>query len=380
MRSKNLHMTRSYPNATVGRGSQRLDSVLGQSFALGNAFHTKVAKHIEPPRCGDPNVSFAIFKDAQYKVARQTLLTAIVIHIHVMDSVKAASCPDPKVLLTIAAKGYHFQSLAIQLWCNKRFQTAIYHSLQSGASGGYPYPDPERAIGRRRERHDAAVSLVGSQRLRSVNFRPSRPPSDKCCRASQPKVARSVLHNRATALGRDSIVLSVATNPVIDDLAKWMEIVVGSMMVEPDFSLSVFHDVRDPPSLAFLVQRQSVVNEVSQSGIGSDPQAPISNAEQSHDALGRQIFCGSAAPTNKTHTIELVQSCLSSHPNVAVGGLRDVKCPAAEISVLHTPNTVTILRDLTCGVEREDAACKTDKENCKECNCTRSDRVQRLFA
>jgi len=116
------------------------------------------------------------------------------------------------------------------------------------------------------------------------------------------------LHNRAAAVALNSIALSVATNPVIDNLTKGMGVVVGSMLVEPDLSVSVFHDARDPPSLALLVHGQAVVSQASQARICSDPKAPVSGAQQDHDALGRQVFSQSSAPTNKTHTIELVQS------------------------------------------------------------------------
>jgi len=70
-----------------------------------------------------------------------------------------------------------------------------------------------------------------------------------------------------------------------------MGVAFRSMMIDPDFPVPILKDVRNPPSFVF-VQDQSVLDEMSQAGIRSDPQASISGAKQGQDAEGRQFFSG----------------------------------------------------------------------------------------
>jgi hypothetical protein len=92
---------------------------------------------------------------------------------------------------------------------------------------------------------------------------------------------------------------------------------------------------------------------MSQTIICPDPQASIACAEQRRDARGRQLFPMLRAPSNKTHSIEPEESRIGSYPNVAVCGLRDGCWNPTEIAILQAPGSMTILRDATCGVERE---------------------------
>jgi hypothetical protein len=55
-----------------------------------------------------------------------------------------------------------------------------------------------------------------------------------------------------------------------------MCIVTCSTVADPDFAVSVFKDVTNPPAFVFLVLDQSVVHQMSQTTICADPQAPIS--------------------------------------------------------------------------------------------------------
>jgi hypothetical protein len=74
-----------------------------------------------------------------------------------------------------------------------------------------------------------------------------------------------------------SVFNSVAMNFALQDFTKGMCPVIGSNVEEPDFSTSILKEgPRCPP---FLVQSQSPVEKVSQTGFGSNPEAAIPRAQ-----------------------------------------------------------------------------------------------------
>jgi hypothetical protein len=65
-----------------------------------------------------------------------------VINVSSADSVDTLMSSDPEALLVIFEERHDFQAFTIQLGRNKRFQSTVYHVLQSqtSASQGHSHP------------------------------------------------------------------------------------------------------------------------------------------------------------------------------------------------------------------------------------------------
>jgi hypothetical protein len=68
------------------------------------------------------------------------------------------------------------------------------------------------------------------------------------------------------------------------------------------------------------------------------------------------MFPSQRTPRNKSDTIKSEKSGVGSYPDVPVCGLCNGDCLAAEISVLCSPRSVTILRDVPARIECERAS------------------------
>jgi hypothetical protein len=125
--------------------------------------------------------------------------------------------------------------------------------------------------------------------------------------------------------------------------------VVRPTTADPNFSFSVFKDFPNQPSVVSVIDYQSFVDKTCQTGLRSDPQAPILCGQQGHDFGTGQLFPGLGAPSNEIHAVKFEESSRSSHPDVAVFRLRDREYPSPEISVFGSPRRVAVLRNMRFG-------------------------------
>jgi hypothetical protein len=108
-------------------------------------------------------------------------------------------------------------------------------------------------------------------------------------------------------------------NFALQNLTKGMCPVTGSNVVKPDFSIFILNEGRRDP--AFLVESQSPVDKVSQTGLSSKPEAAIPGAQ--HGIARGQFLSGARAPANELHTVKPEEPALSSDPDVPICSLRD---------------------------------------------------------
>src|SRR5258705_7997475 len=166
----------------------------------------KAAKAVQAARCDDPDRPLAILMEGADRIAGKSVCASEMIDgpsANPINAVPLGTKPDR--LIAVDEQRRHFDPTGVESGHDVVRDRLISETREPETAAGAADPDPDRSIGRARERRDARQAARCIELFLQIGLRRGRVPATEGVRATEPQIAVLVAERRDAVQTRNPV-------------------------------------------------------------------------------------------------------------------------------------------------------------------------------